>query len=178
MNENEKKKVSLLDRYIKYWYGISGPLDEYKKAKIDQIGNKAFFIAMLTMISLFLISSIVYTYLGSEIAYYTLCIGGFLVLIVVSSFVMSKTNKIHLTDNEVEEKDLPQAKKAARVRGAFSGLYFGIAMFLIEFVTSGMDKKMFLIDFIFYLVLGAIAFGGIMAMFYSSRIKVVKDEEN
>ena len=49
MNENEKKKVSLLDRYIKYWYGISGPLDEYKKAKIDQIGNKAFFIAMLTL---------------------------------------------------------------------------------------------------------------------------------
>ena len=37
---------------------------------------------------------------------------------------------------------------------------------------------MFLIDFIFYLVLGAIAFGGIMAMVYSSRIKVVKDEEN
>ena len=91
---------------------------------------------------------------------------------------MSKTNKIHINNNEVEEKDLPQAKKAARVRGAFSGLYFGIAMFLIEFVTSGMDKKMFLIDFIFYLVLGAIVFGGIMAMVYSSRIKVVKDEEN
>ena len=107
---------------------------------------------MLTMIPLFLISSIVYTYLGSEIAYYTLCIGGFLVLIVVSTFVMSKTNKIHLNDNEVQEKDLPQAKNAVRDRGDFSGLYFGSAMFVIEFVTSDRVNKHFLIAFICYLL--------------------------
>lgn len=37
-----EKKTSLFFRYMKYWYGIYGPLDEYKRSEVERIGNNAF----------------------------------------------------------------------------------------------------------------------------------------
>ena len=39
-----KAKETRFEKYMKFWYGISGPLDEQKRQVMNQIGNRAFFI--------------------------------------------------------------------------------------------------------------------------------------
>ena len=43
------KKETLTDKLIKRIYGISGPLDEYKRREADRIGNKIFVILFYLM---------------------------------------------------------------------------------------------------------------------------------
>ena len=44
-----KAKETRFEKYMKFWYGISGPLDEQKRQVMNQIGNRAFFIFFLGM---------------------------------------------------------------------------------------------------------------------------------
>ena len=37
-------KETKFEKYMKFWYGISGPLDEQKRQVMNRIGNRAFFI--------------------------------------------------------------------------------------------------------------------------------------
>ena len=44
------KKETLTEKLIKRTYGISDPLDEYKRREADRIGNKVFMILFYLMI--------------------------------------------------------------------------------------------------------------------------------
>ncbi|WP_161494900.1 MULTISPECIES: DUF3278 domain-containing protein [Lactobacillus] len=174
----KKNKENWLDRYMKFWYGISGPLDEYRQAKIDHIGNRAFFIAFLSLTTLFIISSILFANFGAVVAYRVLLAESFLIIIVIDFYVMRETRKFKLTENEVSAKDYPQARKNAIKRGLLSGVLFGVLMFLFEFLTNiHMDSFELWLNLLIAGVGGALFFGAFAAAMYVSRIKVVKDDE-
>ena len=44
------KKETFTEKLIKRTYGISGPLDEYKRREADRIGNQVFIILFYLMI--------------------------------------------------------------------------------------------------------------------------------
>ena len=44
------KKETLTEKLIKRIYGISGPLDEYKRREADRIGNQVFIVLFYLMI--------------------------------------------------------------------------------------------------------------------------------
>ena len=124
---------------MKFWYGISGPLDEQKRQVMNQIGNRAFFIFFLGMDVAFLISLVLFSMYKADVAYLFLSGSFFVMLMAVNLYIMQQSRKARLTDNEVEKDELPEAKKAAWTKGMISGAIFGILMLILEFLTSYSD---------------------------------------
>ena len=48
------KKETFTEKLIKRTYGISDPLDEYKRREADRIGNKVFMISFSVKVSFFI----------------------------------------------------------------------------------------------------------------------------
>ena len=134
-----KAKETRFKKYMKFWYGISGPLDEQKRQVMNQIGNRAFFIFFLGMDVAFLISLVLFSMYKADVAYLFLSGSFFVMLMAVNLYIMQQSRKARLTDNEVEKDELPEAKKAAWTKGMISGAIFGILMLILEFLTSYSD---------------------------------------
>lgn len=134
-----KAKETRFEKYMKFWYGISGPLDEQKRQVMNQIGNRAFFIFFLGMDVAFLISLVLFSMYKADVAYLFLSGSFFVMLMAVNLYIMQQSRKARLTDNEVEKDELPEAKKAAWTKGMISGAIFGILMLILEFLTSYSD---------------------------------------
>lgn len=171
-----KNKNSKLDSYMKYWFGISGPLDEYKRQQMNQIGNHAFFVFFMGMTTALLISFVIASLLGTRIAYYFVAISFLLLLLYANNYVYTTSRKVKLTDNEIEAKDLPKAKKTAWTRGMISGLLWGILMGLIEIPINHASRSSVWLDIFLFLIVGLI-FGVVISLAYVNRIKVIKDDE-
>ncbi len=152
----ENKKTSWLNRYISSWYGISGPVDEYKESQINRIGGRALPLFLEGMGAVIIIS---------------------LVELAVSGYVSHQVHKLHLDDNEIEAKDLPEAKKSAWLRGIRAGLYWGVSMTALQIITE-QDFSTFNIWLNIGVWFGSgILFGLTMAFVLLGRIKVIKDDE-
>ena len=108
-----KAKETRFEKYMKFWYGISGPLDEQKRQVMNQIGNRAFFIFFLGMDVAFLISLVLFSMYKADVTYLFLSGSFFVMLMPVNLYIMQQSRKARLTDNEVEKDELPEAKKAA-----------------------------------------------------------------
>lgn len=160
-----KAKETRFEKYMKFWYGISGPLDEQKRQVMNQIGNRAF-----------LISLVLFSMYKADVAYLFLSGSFFVMLMAVNLYIMQQSRKARLTDNEVEKDELPEAKKAAWTKGMISGAIFGILMLILEFLTSYSDGSWTWIMIPTCLISG-VFFGIFMSLIAVHRIKVVKDED-
>lgn len=160
-----KAKETRFEKYMKFWYGISGPLDEQKRQVMNQIGNRAF-----------LISLVLFSMYKADVAYLFLSGSFFVMLMAVNLYIMQQSRKARLTDNEVEKDELPEAKKAAWTKGMISGAIFGILMLILEFLTSYIDGSWTWIMIPTCLISG-VFFGIFMSLIAVHRIKVVKDED-
>lgn len=158
-------KETRFEKYMKFWYGISGPLDEQKRQVMNQIGNRAF-----------LISLVLFSMYKADVAYLFLSGSFFVMLMAVNLYIMQQSRKARLTDNEVEKDELPEAKKAAWTKGMISGAIFGILMLILEFLTSYSDGSWTWIMIPTCLISG-VFFGIFMSLIAVHRIKVVKDED-
>ena len=171
-----KAKETRFETYMKFWYGISGPLDEQKRQVMNRIGNRAFFIFFLGMDAAFLISLVLISFYGANVAYIFLSGSFFVMLMIVSFYVMFQSKKFKLTDNEIEKNEVSNAKKSAWIRGMMSGLFFGIMMLILNFLTSYGDGSWTWIE-IPSSIIGGLFFGIVMSLVWVHRIKVVKDED-
>ena len=69
-------KETLTDKLMKRFYGITGPLDEYRKQEINRIGNLSFIYLFYTILFANVIAIIIskkvsrYSHLGLSIIYY------------------------------------------------------------------------------------------------------------
>ena len=169
-------KETRFAKYMKFWYGISGPLDEQQRQVMNQIGNRAFFIFFLGMDVAFLISLVLFSMYKADVAYLFLSGSFFVMLMAVNLYRMQQSRKARLTDNEVEKDELPEAKKAAWTKGMISGAIFGILMLILEFLTSYSDGSWTWIMIPTCLISG-VFFGIFMSLIAVHRIKVVKDED-
>ena len=158
-------KETRFEKYMKFWYGISGPLDEQKRQVMNQIGDVAF-----------LISLVLFSMYKADVAYLFLSGSFFVMLMAVNLYIMQQSRKARLTDNEVEKDELPEAKKAAWTKGMISGAIFGILMLILEFLTSYSDGSWTWIMIPTCLISG-VFFGIFMSLIAVHRIKVVKDED-
>lgn len=168
-----KKNNSLVIRYMKYWYGITGPLDEHKRAEMEHIGNIAFFMMFLLMIPFFLISEFIFYNFNAKEAYFTLSLGVGVAILAACIYISFASHKVKLTENEVERSDLPKAKKAAYIRGLTGGLLWGIGMTIVN-LFDGKDSWKIVIPI--YLICGLL-FGLAMAGISISRIKVIDEQD-
>lgn len=116
---------------MKYFYQISGPLDEYRKHEIERIGNNAFFFLyvgeLLATIAVLFISQVI----GIKAAFYILLgINIWVMPIAILSYISWASKKAGISNNEIEISNVKQVKKKIVLRSIFSSIGWGLFMWI------------------------------------------------
>ncbi|MBY5033625.1 DUF3278 domain-containing protein [Streptococcus gallolyticus] len=161
-------KETFTEKMIKRFYGITGPLDEYKRREADRIGNVCF----IYLSWLIIIGNVLAIFLGMRFPeVVAIAYPGFLMLGLFATFfyVMIKSD---LTDiKKFDEEELtPVERKKMKHAGLKSGLFFGIFMyFYLSIQTAWSDNIAFFPlllkpQFIIGGILGGLVFGASMSL--------------
>ena len=178
------KKETFTEKLIKRTYGISGPLDEYKRREADRIGNQVFIILFYPMILVNFIPLVLANKYPEIVAFgYPLVI--FAISMISAFYVLSQSKKTGITAIDSDMLSQKESKQL-HLPGLKAGLFFGIAIFFImplidtltsenpNFISSLLNSK-----HILKTILGAFFFGLMMQIVVSLRIqKAKKDQED
>ncbi|MGW9909890.1 DUF3278 domain-containing protein [Streptococcus sp. 151470009-6] len=177
------KKETLTDKLIKRIYGISGPLDEYKRREADRIGNKIFVILFYLMTLGNLIPFVLaYKYPQIVAIGYPIVVFG--ISMISALYVVSQTKKTGITAIDPEMLNQKESKQL-HFSGLKSGLIYGIAIFFIipfidtltsenpNFIRSLLNTK-----HILKTILGAFFFGLMMQIVVTLRIQKAKEDQD
>ena len=177
------KKETFTEKLIKRTYGISGPLDEYKRREADRIGNQVFIILFYLMIFGNLIPLVLAYKFPQLVAlvYPPLIL---VIALIVASYLTYQMQKTGIT---TIEPDMLSEKESNQLRypGLKAGLFFGLWMFFIiplsdtltsenpSFISSLLNTK-----HIFKTILGAFFFGVMIHIVDSLRIARAKKDQD
>ena len=177
------KKETITEKLIKRTYGISDPLDEYKRREADRIGNKVFMILFYLMIFGNLIPLVLaYKYPQLVALVYPPLI---LVIALISAgyvtYQMQKTGITTIEPDMLSEKE----NKQLHYPGLKAGLFFGLWMFFITpllhiLLGESQDYLQSLLAFknIFSSILQSVFFGVVIQVLISRRIARAKKEQD
>ena len=177
------KKETFTEKLIKRTYGISGPLDEYKRREADRIGNQVFIILFYLMIFGNLIPLLLAYKYPQEVAliYPPLILVIALIAAGYVTYQMKKTGITAIDPDMLNEKE----SKQLYYPGLKAGLFFGLWMFFIiplsdtltsenpSFISSLLNTK-----HIFKTILGAFFFGVMIHIVDSLRIARAKKDQD
>ena len=177
------KKETFTEKLIKRTYGISDPLDEYKRREADRIGNKVFMILFYLMIFGNVIPFVLaYKYPQVVAVGYPIII--FLISMVCAFYVTSQTKKTGIT--AIDPDMLSQKeKKQLRFPGLKAGLIYGTVMLfgipLLNVLTD--DSKNYLSSLLntghfVTTIVATLFFGLIMQSGVSLRIQKAKEDQD
>lgn len=173
-----EKKNSLFFRYMKYWYGIYGPLDEYKRSEVERIGNNAFFIVSLpmnfVMILAIVVSNLQIAY-KTTLVYIIMLFGWFILELTADSYILHQLKKFKLQIYEVENSQVKNVKKKIWTTSWISGLFFGVLMTAVSNVITHQDLTSFYTLFEFLLLTAVMALAN--GFERTRHIKLVEDED-
>lgn len=130
-----KNKENFLTKCIKRFYGITGPLDEYKRQEINRIGNNSFIICWIYL----MISNFIFFFCGyNHPEHAVITYGGvnFIFLMSISFYIMIASYRSKITINEVSENNYKNEKRKIKYRMIISGIIFGLLIYLINPLTS------------------------------------------
>ncbi len=177
------KKETFTEKLIKRTYGISGPLDEYKRREADRIGNQVFIILFYLMIFGNLIPLLLAYKYPQEVAliYPPLIL---VIALIASGYVTYQMKKTGIT---VIEPDMLNEKESKQLHypGLKAGSIYGTVIFFIiplidtltsenpNFISSLLNTK-----HIFKTILGAFFFGVMIHIVDSLRIARAKKDQD
>ena len=178
------KKETFTEKLIKRTYGISDPLDEYKRREADRIGNQVFIFLFYLMIFGNLIPLVLaYKYPQLVALVYPPLI---LVIALISAgyvtYQMKKTGITAIDPDMLNEKE----SKQLHYPSLKSGLFFGLWMFFITpllgiLIGENPDyfHSLLTIRNGVSSILGSIFFGASIQFLISRRIaKAKKNQDN
>ena len=178
------KKEIFTEKLIKRTYGISEPLDEYKRREADRIGNQVFIILFYLMIFGNLIPLLLAYKFPQLVAlvYPPLILVIALVVASYLTYQMQKTGITTIEPDMLSEKE----SKQLHYPGLKAGLFFGLWMFFITpllgiLIGEGQDyfQSLLTIRNGVSSILGSIFFGASIQFLISSRIaKTKKDQDD
>ena len=177
------KKETFTEKLIKRTYGISDPLDEYKRREADRIGNKIFVILFYLMTLGNLIPFVLaYKYPQIVAIGYPIVIFG--ISMISALYVLSQTKKTGITaidPHMLSEKE----SKQLHYPGLKAGLFFGLWMFFITpllHILLGESQDYFqsllTIRNAVSSILGSVFFGASIQFLISRRIAKAKEDQN
>lgn len=127
-----KIKESIGTKIIKRWFGIHGPLDEYKRMEIGRIATNAYMILAAYMVLSGLVAAI-FAEGHTETVLMLLVMGNIIMAgFLINIYILITTNRAHIVDKEIRASSRKQAIKKAVIRGIGLGIYFGVFMFLTD----------------------------------------------
>ena len=164
-------KETLTDKLMKRFYGITGPLDEYRKQEINRIGNLSFIYLFYTILFANVIAIII------SKKYPDILIWAYPLFITVALFVIfmvvSVTNNFDIIQpidvEELDEKEKVQMKHL----GWKSGSLFGIFMWLSGPLIMNLDYPNGLIapKVLFFGLMCGLTFGLLIQLLAKARQK-------
>lgn len=173
MNNKSRLKIKL----IKKFYGISGEFDEYKEKEINRIGNNAFMGLWLYFLFSNFIAFLFAVKHPIETLWVYLGLNTFIIIYIVSFYVIIASQKNKLNDVEIEKENLKPMKKKILKSGILTGLQFGIIFHLLGGLMNWATDNESFIKYItstkniFSSVLSAIFFGLVMYLVARFRVK-------
>ena len=177
------KKETFTEKLIKRTYGISGPLDEYKRREADRIGNQVFIILFYLMI----FGNLIPLLLAYKFPQLVALVYPPLILVIALIAAGYVTYQMKKTGITTIEPDMLSEKESNQLRypGLKAGLFFGLWMFFIiplsdtltsenpNFISSLLNTK-----HIFKTILGAFFFGVMIHIVDSLRIARAKKDQD
>ena len=177
------KKETFTEKLIKRTYGISDPLDEYKRREADRIGNQVFIILFYLMIFGNLIPLVLaYKYPQLVALVYPPLI--LVIALIVAGYLTYQIQKTEMTTIEPEmlsEKESKQLHYPALKAGLFFGLWmFFITPLLSILIGEGQDyfHSLLTIRNGVSSILGSIFFGASIQFLISRRIAKTKKDQD
>lgn len=169
--------LSFRNRFMKWFYGIEGPFDEYKRQEIDRIGHNAFIAAIIYM----LLSTTVGIFAGLESrqAIWALLFVNFFALEGLLVYVSVAVSRLHLTDMEVTAANYRQVVKRTLWKWAGGSLLATVNFFLL---MGGFNAALNQTDFfkaatsadnVQTTIIYGVLFAGAMFFIYWHRIKKI-----
>jgi len=177
------KKETFTEKLIKRTYGISDPLDEYKRREANRIGNQVFIILFYLMIFGNLIPLLLaYKYPQLVALVYPPLI--LVIALIVAGYLtyqMKKTGITAIDPDMLSEKE----SKQLHYPGLKVGLFFGLWMFFITpllhiLIGEGQDyfHSLLTIRNGVSSILGSIFFGASIQFLISRRIAKTKKDQD
>ena len=177
------KKETFTEKLIKRTYGISEPLDEYKRREADRIGNQVFIILFYLMIFGNLIPLLLAYKFPQLVAlvYPPLILVIALIAASYLTYQMQKTGITTIEPDMLNQKE----KKQLRYPGLKAGLVYGILMFfgmpLLNVLTD--DNKnyftsLFNLGHFTSILFAAFFFGLMMQLVVWLRIRKAKEDQD
>ncbi|HEP1806656.1 TPA: DUF3278 domain-containing protein [Streptococcus suis] len=164
-----KEEPKWIQNMIKRFYGIRGPLDEYRRAEADAIGGQAFiyyfyFLALGNAIAYFL----AYRYPLEVAAYYPMIIAFFSIILI--GIVNMRT--LHA---DLPQYDLDELSPEERQGQTLNPLVWGLGVALLSSLFAGLadlfSLQLPLLDSIFHVK--SLLFGGMMGLFASLALSAI-----
>ena len=177
------KKETFTEKLIKRTYGISDPLDEYKRREADRIGNKVFMILFYLMI----FGNVVPLVLAYKYPQLVALVYPPLILVIALISAGYVTYQMQKTGITTIEPDMLNEKESKQLHypGLKAGLFFGLWMFFITpllhiLLGESQDYLQSLLAFknIFSSILQSVFFGVVIQILISRRIARAKKEQD
>ena len=177
------KKETFTEKLIKRTYGISGPLDEYKRREADRIGNQVFIILFYLMIFGNLIPLLLAYKYPQEVAliYPPLILVIALIAAGYVTYQMKKTGITAIDPDMLSEKESKQLHYPGLKAGSIYGTVIFFIIPLIDTLTSenpNFISSLLNTKHIFKTILGAFFFGVMMHIVDSLRIARAKKDQD
>ena len=177
------KKETFTEKLIKRTYGISDPLDEYKRREADRIGNQVFIFLFYLMIFGNLIPLVLaYKYPQLVALVYPPLI--LVIALIVAGYLTYQMQKTGITTIEPDMLSKKESKQL-HYPGLKVGLFFGLWMFFITpllhiLLGESQDYLQSLLTFknIFSSILQSVFFGVVIQIIISRRIAKAKEDQD
>lgn len=177
------KKETFTEKLIKRTYGISGPLDEYKRREADRIGNQVFIFLFYLMIFGNLIPLVLAYKYPQEVAliYPPLILVIALISAGYVTYQMKKTGITAIDPDMLSEKESKQLHYPGLKAGSIYGTVIFFIIPLIDTLTSenpNFISSLLNTKHIFKTILGAFFFGVMIHIVDSLRIARAKKDQD
>ncbi|VQG29402.1 membrane protein [Streptococcus pneumoniae] len=177
------KKETFTEKLIKRTYGISGPLDEYKRREADRIGNQVFIVLFYLMIFGNLIPLLLAYKYPQEVAliYPPLILVIALITAGYVTYQMKKTGITAIDPDMLSEKESKQLHYPGLKAGSIYGTVIFFIIPLIDTLTSenpNFISSLLNTKHIFKTILGAFFFGVMIHIVDSLRIARAKKDQD
>ena len=177
------KKETFTEKLIKRTYGISEPLDEYKRREADRIGNQVFIILFYLMI----FGNLIPLLLAYKFPQLVALVYPPLILVIALIAASYLTYQMQKTGITTIEPDMLSEKESKQLHypGLKAGLFFGLWIFFINplldiLIGEGQDyfHSLLTIRNGVSSILGSIFFGASTQFLISRRIRKAKKDQD
>ncbi|WP_203640558.1 DUF3278 domain-containing protein [Levilactobacillus andaensis] len=131
-----KNKETLRDQFVKHFFNISGDFDEYKRQETNRIGTNVMMLCLPAILIPSIIAGLWATKSPEDALLGLIFFNVIFVGVIICPYLMTASRRAHLTDNEVDVRDLPAARRTVLKRALGSGLYGFVFFYLMQAILN------------------------------------------